>query len=249
VVWAAAIIAGLAVWQPAPGATWQYQLDGELDLSVEARVYDVDGFDTSASTVAAIHAQGGKAVCYLSAGSWEDWRPDAGRYPPAVIGRPLDGWPGERWLDLRRLDLLGPILRARMKMCRNKGFDAVEPDNVDPSAGATGFGLTVPDKLRFARWFARTAHEHGLAVGLKNSPGQVTRLVRHFDFAVVEECFEYRECGRYVPFVRAGKAVFVVEYRLPRSRFCAQARKLGFSAIRKRLDLEAWRQACPRGLG
>jgi hypothetical protein len=244
VVWAASIIAGLAVWHPAPGLTWQYQLDGAIDLSVHALVYDVDGFDTSAKTVAAIHARGGKAVCYISAGSWEEWRPDAARYPKAVIGRPLDGWPGERWLDVRRLDLLGPILRARVKMCRDKGFDAVEPDNVDPSGDATGFGLTVRDKLRFARWLARTAHELGLAVGLKNSPGQVVKLVGAFDFAVVEECFEFRECNRYLPFVRSGKAVFAVEYRLPRSSFCPQARMLRFSAIRKRLELEAWRQAC-----
>jgi hypothetical protein len=245
VVLAAAIVAGLALWQPAPGLTWQYQLDGPVDLSVGARVFDVDGVETSARTVAAIHARGGKAVCYLSAGSWEEWRPDAARYPKAALGRPLAGWPGERWVDVRRLDVLVPILRARMKLCRDKGFDAVEPDNVDPPAGATGFGLTVGDRLRFVRRLAREAHALGLAVGLKNGPGLAARLVRDVDFAVVEECFEFRECGRYRPFVRAGKAVFAVEYRLALSRFCPQARKLGFAAIRKRLDLEAWRRACP----
>jgi hypothetical protein len=241
---AASIVAGLALWQPAPGVTWQYQLDGPVDLSIAADVYDVDGFETSARTVAAIHAKGARAVCYFSAGTWEDWRPDAGRYPRSVIGRPLPDWPGERSVDIRRLDVLGPILRARMRMCRDKGFDAVEPDNVDPSGRSTGFASTPAERLRFARWLARAAHSLGLAVALKNSPGQVAQLVPEFDFAVVEECFEFRECGRYASFARAGKAVLAVEYALQRSRFCDRARELGFSAIRKRLDLDAWRAAC-----
>jgi hypothetical protein len=241
---AASIVAGLALWQPAPGVTWQYQLDGPVDLSIRADVYDIDGFETSARAVAAIHARGARAVCYFSAGTWEDWRPDADRYPHEVIGRPLPDWPGERSVDIRRLDVLGPILKARMRMCRDKGFDAVEPDNVDPSGRATGFPSTPAERLRFARWLARTGHGLGLAVALKNSPGQVARLVGDFDFAVVEECFAFRECGRYTPFVRAGKAVLAVEYALPRPRFCDRARGLGFSAIRKRLDLDAWRAGC-----
>jgi hypothetical protein len=240
----ASVVVGLAFWQPAPGVSWQYQLDGKPDLSVRADVYDIDGFESSARTVAAIHARGGKAVCYFSAGTWESWRPDARRYPREVIGRPLPDWPGERSVDVRRLDLLGPILKARMRMCRDKGFDAVEPDNVDPSGRATGFDSTANERLRFARWVARTAHALGLAVGLKNSPASAARLVDDFDFAVVEECFEYRECERYAPFVRAGKAVLAVEYALPGTGFCAQARQLGFSAIRKRVELGAWRRLC-----
>lgn len=243
--WLTVVAAALSLWRPTPGLTWQYQLQGEINLSVTARVYDVDGFETSAETVAALHARGRKAVCYISAGSWEEWRPDADRFPQDVIGKPLAGWPGERWVDMRRLDVLGPILRDRMEMCRDKGFDAVEPDNVDPAGQGTGFPITAADRLRFARWLARTAHELGLSVGLKNNPGQVKQLVRNFDFAVVEECFEFRECERYAPFVGARKAVFAVEYRLAPSRFCTQARKLRFSAIRKRLDLDAWRKTCP----
>jgi len=43
---------------------------------------------------------------------------------------------------------------------------------------------------------------------------------------------------------RAGKPVFAAEYGPPRERFCARARALGISAIRKRLSLGPWRQAC-----
>jgi hypothetical protein len=34
-------------------------------------------------------------------------------------------------------------------------------------------------------------------------------------------------------FTRDGKAVFQVEYRIPPSRFCGQANRLGFSSIKK----------------
>lgn len=43
--------------------------------------YDLDGFDTSKATVDRIHANGGKAICYINVGSWENWRPDKGRFP------------------------------------------------------------------------------------------------------------------------------------------------------------------------
>jgi hypothetical protein len=161
-----------------------------------------------------------------------------------VIGKPLADWPGEWWVDIRRLDVLGPILRARMERCRNKGFDGVEPDNLSPTAEASGFRVTAVDQLRFARWLARTAHGLGLSVGLKNSPELAATLVREFDFAVVEECFAYRECERYAPFVRAGKAVFAVEYALPLRRFCARAAALRFSLIGRRVALGAWRAGC-----
>jgi len=54
-------------------------------------------------------------------------RPDAGAFPDAVKGD-SNGWSGERWLDIRRLDVLGPIMQRRLDLCKQKGFDAVEPD-------------------------------------------------------------------------------------------------------------------------
>ena len=79
---------------------------------------------------------------------------------------------------------------------------------------------------------------------LKNDLYQARALAPSFDFAVLEQCFQYRECARARPFLRAGKAVFDAEYALPASAFCADARRLGISAMRKRLDLGAWREPC-----
>ncbi len=231
-------------WAPTPGQEWQWQLNGELDLSVAVPVYDVDGFDTPASTVATLHAKGRRAICYISAGSWEDWRPDADRYPASVLGRG-NGWPGERWVDIRQLDVLTPILSARLDLCRDKGFDAVEPDNIDGYGNASGFPLTYDDQLTFNRWLADAAHERGMSIGLKNDLEQVADLVYAYDFAINEQCVEYSECRALRPFTARGKAVLHVEYDLSTSEFCPVTGPLGFSSMRKRYDLGPWRAPCP----
>jgi hypothetical protein len=231
-------------WVPAPHTTWQWQLTGAVDQSVDAQMFDIDLFDNSASVVAALHARGRHVVCYLDAGTYEPGRPDSGTYPAAVLGKALPDWPGERWLDVRRLDLLGPILESRLDLCKQKGFDAVEPDNIDGYANDSGFPLTGDDQLRFNRFLADAAHARGLSIGLKNDLDQVAALQPSFDWAINEQCFQYDECDSLRPFALAGKAVFIAEYDLAVGSFCPQAQAAGYMAIRKRLDLDAWRETC-----
>lgn len=232
------------IWRAVPTtAPWQWQLQGRIDTGVPACIFDVDGFETPAATVAALHRKGRVAVCYLDVGSWESYRPDAGRFPRSVIGRRYEGFPDERWLDISRFRLFAPILERRFQLCARKGFDAVEPDNVAGWENRTGFHLTAADQLRFNRWVAARVHALGMAVALKYDPKQARQLAGQFDFAIVEQCFQYRECGSYSPFVRGGKAVFEAEYELELSDYCEAARALGFSSIRKSYDLYAkpWR--------
>lgn len=235
---------GGGIWKPKPTRKpWQFQLQGKIDTSIKAPVYEVDGFDVSAKTVRKLHSQGRRVICYISAGSWENYRPDRAQFPKSVRGRKYDGYPDERWLDIRKYRKFAKPLKARFRMCAKKGFDGVEADNVAGYQNPTGFPLTASDQLKFNRWLARQAHRNGLSIGLKNDPAQVRQLVGNFDFAVVEECFQYNECGRFRPFIRAGKAVYSVEYETPNRRFCAKAKKLRFSSIRKEYDLYArpWR--------
>jgi hypothetical protein len=231
-------------WVPAPHTTWQWQLTTPVDQSVDAQMFDIDLFDNASSVVAALHARGRRVVCYLDAGTFEPGRPDSAAYPPVVKGKALPDWPGEQWLDIRRIDILGPILVARLDLCRQKGFDGVEADNVDAYTSDTGFPLTAADQLRFNRFLADAAHVRGLSIGLKNDLEQAAALQPSFDWAMNEECFDGSECGALQPFVRAGKAVFVAEYDLDVASFCPQAQAAGFMAMRKRLALDAWRQAC-----
>lgn len=231
------------IWQPRPGTSWQWQLSGRLDTSVVADVYDVDLEDTPAATIAQLQAAGRRVICYFSAGSFEAWRSDAAKFPAAVKGKKMDGW-DELWLDVRNVEALAPVMLGRLDLAAAKGCDAVEPDNVDGYANDTGFPLRGADQLAYNRWLAAAAHERGLAIGLKNDLDQVLELVDHFDFAVNEECFSYRECELLTPFVRAGKAVFGAEYELSTAAFCSQANALNMDFIRKDLALGAARQSC-----
>jgi hypothetical protein len=233
-----------ARWKPKPtAAPWQWQLQGRIDMSVRAPVYEVDGFDAPKSVVADLHRRGRKVICYLDIGAWESYRPDADDYPRSVLGAKYFGYPQERWLDIRRIRLLAPILEKRFDICKRKGFDAVEPDNLAGWENRTGFPLTRKDQLRFNRWVADRVHRQGMSVALKNDGRQARDLVGDFDFAVVEQCFQYRECAQYRVFIERGKAVFEAEYELSPSEFCPRARDLRFSAIAKGYDLFArpWR--------
>lgn len=231
-------------WRPRTGLTWQIQYSGALDATVPVQVYDVDAEDTSKAQVAALKARGVRTICYVNAGAFENWRPDRGAFPAVVLGRPLQGWPGERWLDIRRRDLLLPILTARMDTCRAKGFDAVDPDNLDGYTNASGFPLTRADTVAYVRALATAAHRRGLAIGLKNATETIPQLVAAVDFAVNEECEQYRECGAYRPFLNAGKAVFHIEYRGTVAAICARRPK-GFSTLSKPMNLGPARSACP----
>ncbi len=213
----------------------------DIDLYVDPEVAG-DGSDLNTEAVEAIHEVGGYAVCYVSAGSWERWRPDAGDFPPKVRGR-KNGWPGERWLDVRRRGILLPLMEVRADRCSEAGFDAIEWDNVDGYTNRTGFPITRVHQKRFDRSLAKIAHDRNLAVGLKNNLDQISSLIEYFDFAVNEQCAEFRECSRLDPFVEAGKPVYQVEYEGRRADFCPAAIRAGRIAILKSLQLRAtpWR--------
>ncbi|WP_042882645.1 endo alpha-1,4 polygalactosaminidase [Cupriavidus necator] len=199
-------------WAPAITDTWQIQLTGRLNTSYAVVAYDIDLFDTPTATIATLKAQGRRVICYFSAGSAEDWRPDYSQFTAADMGAPLSGWAGERWLDTRSANVR-QIMQARMDLAVSKGCDAVDPDNVDAYTNSPGLPLTAETQLDYNRFLATEAHARGLAVGLKNDVGQVPVLAAEFDFAINESCHQYQECDTYSAFTGQGKAVFNIEYR------------------------------------
>ena len=233
-----------SMWIPAPRTSWQWQLSTPVDQSVDAQMYDIDMFGNDASVVQSLHVKGRHVVCYISAGSVEDWRPDAEQFPRNVVGNDYAGWPGEKWLDIRRIDVLGPIMEKRLDECKSKGFDAVEPDNINAYTQDTGFPLSADDQLKYNIWWADAAHKRGLSIGLKEDPDQAQELVKHFDWALDEECFEFGGCEKMMPFTAAGKAVFNTEYGLDTKQFCTEANNLNFNSIKKRKELDAYRETC-----
>ncbi len=234
-------------WQPAVNTSWQWQLEGEIDTSFDVDMYDLDLFETNPALIQKLKEDGRVVVCYISVGSWEDWRPDAEQFPPEVLGKNYPGWPGEKWLDIRQIDTLAPILRSRLDECAAKGFDGLEPDNIDGYTNKTGFPLTYNDQLTFNIWLAGEAHARGLSIGLKNDSEQVHDLLPYYDWALTEDCFEGGWCEEMLPFIEAGKPVLAAEYTdigISLSEICSQAEEMSISVILKNRGLDAYREAC-----
>lgn len=167
-------------------------------------IYDVDGFNTAASTVSAIKTSWVAAtlphprtLCYIDLGSWEDFRADGALFPPQTLGNALNGFPNERWIDVRQLGALQPVIDARLRnQCAAKGFDGVEVDNIDgfdPST-TTGFQLTEQDGQAFLAYIYNKIHSLGMAAIWKNEPYATAWGHAYTDGAIVEQCYEFTEC-------------------------------------------------------
>lgn len=237
-------------WVPVPGESYQIQYSGKLDLRVPAKIYDLDAFDTRSSVVAKLHAMHRRVTCYVDVGTWENWRPDAPKFPKSVLGEPDGHWRGERWLDVRQTNVLEPIMAHRLDLCKSKGFDGVDSDNLDGYQNDTGFPLTYAEQLRYDTWVAEAAHSRGLTADQKGDNGQVKDLVKVFDFAVVEQCFEQGWCGQFDLYTKSNRLVVDVEYYRDQQRFlgpnCSEAAKNKETAILKKLQLTAWILTCPK---
>jgi len=237
------------VWTPIPGLSWQWQLQGAVDQSVSARVYDVDLIDTPKETIATLHANGSRVICYFNAGAWENWRSDAADYPEFIKGNAVDGYVDEQWLDIRELDTLSPLMQTRFDLAVSKGCDAVEPDNMDGYSNNTGFALTANDQLNYNLWLSNQANTRGLSIGLKNNLAQIPTLEPFFDWALNEQCLEFNECDALQPFIASNKAVFGVEYltetNIPdTASVCAITEANQYSWIIKRPELDSWVDSC-----
>ncbi|WP_431975726.1 endo alpha-1,4 polygalactosaminidase [Micromonospora haikouensis] len=223
---------------------WQWQLTGPLDTTVEADVFLLDPVRTTSTETAALRGRDRRLVCQVGVGAYARTDPDADRYPPEVGGA-AGRSPDTRWVDVRRWDVLEPILADRLRLCRGKGFGAVALADADGYAHPTGFDLDFDDQLRFNRRAAALARSLELSPGLLGDVAQVTALAPDFDFAVNEECVRLRQCAKLLPFADAGKPVFHVEYTGDPDEFCVTTLGYGFASIQKRRELDAWRDACP----
>lgn len=236
---------------PAVSATWQWQLSGTVNTTYDVDIYDIDLFDSPISLIQELQASGKKVICYFSAGSYEEWRDDADSFLESDLGKALDGWEGERWLDVRSSNVRA-IMESRLDLAKDKGCDAVEPDNMDGYTNNPELDFTAEDQLIYNRFIADAAHERLLGVGLKNDLDQIEDLVTYYDFAVNEQCFEFNECIKLMPFVVDDKAVFTAEYddlyvndETTRTALCANASNLNFSTLILPLDLnDEFRLTC-----
>jgi len=198
-------------YRPHLGTTWQWQLNGKINTDYDVHLYDIDLFDTDPDLIKTLHTQGKKVICYFSAGSYEDWREDKNTFNKDLLGKELDDWKNEKWLDIRS-HKLHQIMQNRLDLAVKKGCDGVEADNVDGYTNDTGFDLDSSDQLYYNQFLANEAHKRGLSIGLKNDIDQAHQLEPYFDFAVNEQCHHYNECGKLKIFTEQNKPVFNAEY-------------------------------------
>lgn len=248
------------IWHPKPRTTWHWQLQGTVDTSIDAEVYDIDLFESTEQLVEDLHQQCRKVICYINVGAYEDWREDRnkftvnGKNPKSdnsnldrtIVGKSYEGWKGENWLNIKDKKVR-EIMKARLQECKRKGFDGVEPDNIDvyDPIEKTGFKITKQDQIDYDKWLVETAHalDLNLSIGMKNDPDNARDLVGVFDWALTEDCFAQNWCKQMKPFIDKGKAVFAAEYtdEIKSDKFtqkvCNQAQKIGFSAILLKRDL------------
>jgi hypothetical protein len=238
-------------YKPDINTTWQWQLTGKINTNYDVDVYDIDLFDSNISVIKSIQAEGKKVICYFSAGSYEEWREDKDKFYEDILGSNLDGWEGERWLDISNPKVL-EIMKLRLDLAQQKGCDGVEPDNMDGYTNKNGVNLTYDEQLKYNKQIAQEAHKRYLSVGLKNDLEQIKLLEPYYDFAVNEQCFEYSECEYMQPFIDNNKAVFNAEYsskykysHIDRDKLCTRADKIKFQTLILPLDLDdKFRYSC-----
>ena len=244
-----------AWWQPRTGAIWQINLSNVSEIKApwpNVTAFDADLFDVPKSTWQSMHDSDIASICYFSAGSWENWRPDADQFPKSVLGKPLDGWPGERWLNISS-SAVRDLMAQRLDLAKSKNCTAVDPDNVDVyDNGGGGFNLTTADSLSYVKFLAAEAHKRGMACSLKNALALIPHVLNDVDFAVNEQCVQYQECGTELAFTKAGKPVFGIEYPNPPitqgkvHNVCdSKYRPKDFSTLVKYLNLNETIWTCP----
>jgi hypothetical protein len=231
-------------YRPPTNVTWQWQLSGAINTSYPVALYDVDLFETPDDVIRLLHTRGARVMCYFSAGSAERGRPDYNAFPPSTLGKTLDGYPDERWLDIRAQAVFD-VMVARLDLAVQRGCDAVEPDNVTAFNNETGFAITATHQLAFNRHLANAAHQRGLAIALKNDGDQAAQLVDYFDLELNEECHDYEECNDLRPFLDRGKPVLNAEYASSAAAaqqmagtVCTAARALGLRTLVLPHDLD-----------
>lgn len=217
---------------PAPDVRWWVQLDGAVDIAQDAQLFYLDAEQQTPADLAALHAAGRHYFCYLSAGSLEAFRADAGDFPSQAIGNQLADFPRERWLDVRD-STVRELMARRVTALAALGCDGVPPSSLAVHAADTGFDLELDDALDYARWLAERLHAAGLAAGL-TGPSELTReLWQGFDFGLAIGCVGGTGCAEYQPLELVQRPVLHLELgdAATAPAQCKAAKALGFNAL------------------
>ena len=192
-------------------------------LSTPGDLVLLDANLRSAAEIKQQKAQGKKVVCYISAGTIENWRDDAKQAMSTVaLGNKYKGWGGtEQWVNVLQWETAKPIMSKRISEAASKGCDAIEVDNIDCYdygsgcvAGASKSELKAKS-VEYITWLANTAHSKGMGVAMKNvnGPSDVPSIAKLGDMAIEEANPIPSEWKNFKSFMDQGKLVVSVQYR------------------------------------
>jgi hypothetical protein len=198
---------------PPANGRFDYQIGGDYKPLPSVKIVARDRTATP--------APGDYNICYINAfqtqADQDQWwkRHHPGLLLRGSAGKLVEdpGWPGEIILNTSTASdraRLATIEDNWLKGCKTKGFEGVEPDNLDSNTRSHHL-LTQADDFDFARLLVTDAHADGLAIAQKNSAEQSALGHRiGFDFAIAEECGVYNECQYYTK--AYGDEVYEIEY-------------------------------------
>ena len=255
---------------------WQWEIDHPLDLSSATDmgtndtlpdgsaapapvVYDIDGIENSAATVAALHAKGDHVICYIEVGTAGNYYSAAdegiattyyAQYQAAgVFGNKLPGYP-EYFLNINSPATVSITEAMINQQCAAKGFDAVETDLDETYSGvdgSTGFSLSEADEVAYMTTLANYMHRDGLAWIIKNpddtGDNYAATMEPLADGVLTEQCNQYGTCSALSSYF-GHKAIFNAEYNIPTSQFCANDDSLGINGVYFPVDLNGPRSPC-----
>ena len=211
-------------WGPLPvNEPFDYQLGADYTPPDDVTVVARDWFGGNP-------LPNGYSICYVNAFQTEPDtegvdRPDeASNWPSELVLSELGDdpdWDGEYLIDLAtpvsRQTAAGWV-EQMIQTCADKGFDAVEFDNLDswtrfegtPIADRVPFGPT--EAADYAMLLTATAHASGMAAAQKNTLALAATTVAGigFDFLIIEQCGQLGECATAAGLY--GDEVLAIEY-------------------------------------
>ncbi|MFD7711882.1 endo alpha-1,4 polygalactosaminidase [Streptomyces sp. NPDC059786] len=220
---------------PPVHAGFDYQLGGPTSPP--------DGVGIVTRDHTASPASGVYNICYVNAfqaqpDAEQDWDSDLLLHDDSGDVVMDEDW-GEAILDIStagKRERIAEKVDGWIDQCASKGFQAVDPDNYDSYTRVPDGLLSADDAKAFLTLLADHAHEKGLAIGQKNTVDLAPARKRvGLDFAVVEECGAYDECGGYVD--AFGDHVMVIEYTERGLRRACDGWGDDISIVRRDLDL------------
>lgn len=174
----------------------------------------LDMYDNATKYISDLKKEDHIVMCYISVGTLEGFRSFYKKDPSIWEGLTLGtmaSWHDEKWIDIRQLGRLIPIMESRFDHFASLGCDAIEPDNMD-CYGSSECGLSRDTSIEYALVIASLAHNRNMSIVAKNAIELYPTIEPFFDGAVVENCAKWKECQSLTIWKDHDKGVFSVEY-------------------------------------